>query len=122
VLTVDGVGEWATAIGGKAQGNRIELRREPRFPHSLGLLYSAFTGHLGFRVDSGEYKVMGLAPYDQPVHADLIRQQLLERRSDGSVRLRQEYFLYCHGLRVTIRRFTRLFGIPPRTPESPLLQ
>jgi carbamoyltransferase len=122
VLTVDGVGEWATASWGRAQGNRIELLRELRFPHSLGLLYSAFTGHLGFKVNSGEYKVMGLAPYGQPVHADVIRRHLLDRRSDGSFRLRQEYFQYCHGLRMTNRRFTRLFGIPPRTPESPLLQ
>lgn len=122
VLTVDGVGEWATASWGRAEGNRIELIKELRFPHSLGLLYSAVTGHLGFRVNSGEYKVMGLAPYGQPVHADVIRQHLLDRRSDGSFRLRQEYFQYCHGLRMTNRRFTRLFGIPPRVPESPLLQ
>jgi len=122
VLTVDGVGEWATASWGTAEGNRIQLIRELHFPHSLGLLYSAFTGHLGFRVNSGEYKVMGLAPYGQPVHADIIRQQLLDRRSDGSFRLRQEFFQYCHGLRMTNRQFTRLFGIPPRTPESLLLQ
>ena len=122
VLTVDGVGEWATASWGRCEGNRIELMEELHFPHSLGLLYSAFTGHLGFRVNSGEYKVMGLAPYGKPRWADLIRERLLELRSDGSFRLRQEYFGYCHGLRMTSRRFARLFGIPPRVPESPLLQ
>jgi carbamoyltransferase len=122
VLTVDGVGEWAAASWGRGEGNRIELVEELHFPHSLGLLYSAFTGHLGFRVNSGEYKVMGLAPYGKPVWADLIRERLLELRSDGSFRLRQEYFSYCHGLRMTSRRFARLFGVPPRVPESPLLQ
>lgn len=122
VLTVDGVGEWAAASWGRCEGNRIELMEELHFPHSLGLLYSAFTGHLGFRVNSGEYKVMGLAPYGKPVWAALIRERLLELRSDGSFCLRQEYFRYCQGLRMTSRRFSRLFGIPPRVPESPLLQ
>lgn len=121
VLTVDGVGEWATASWGQANGNRIELIEELRFPHSLGLLYSAFTGYLGFRVNSGEYKVMGLAPYGQPRYADRIR-QLLEVRADGSFRLQQRYFNYCSGLSMTSRQFSRLIGVPPRIPESPLLQ
>lgn len=122
VLTVDGVGEWATASWGMASGNQITLREELRFPHSLGLLYSAFTGHLGFRVNGGEYKLMGLAPYGRPVFADLIRSKLIDSRPDGSFRLRQQYFNYCKGLTMTSPAFARLFGIPPRTPESRLEQ
>jgi carbamoyltransferase len=122
ILTLDGVGEWATAAYGVGRGNRIELTHELRFPHSLGLLYSAFTYFCGFRVNSGEYKLMGLAPYGEPKYADLIRERLIELRPDGSFRLQMEYFNYCAGLTMTSRRFERLFGGPPRRPESPLTE
>ncbi len=121
-LTIDGVGEWATASYGVAFGNTLELRAELRFPHSLGLLYSAFTYFTGFKVNSGEYKLMGLAPYGEPVYADLIRRELLDLRDDGSFRLNMKYFDYCAGLTMTNARFARLFGGPPRTPEAPLTQ
>ncbi len=120
VLTLDGVGEWATATGGTGRGGRIEILEELRFPHSAGLLYSAFTGYLGFRVNSGEYKVMGLAPYGKPRYAGLILDKLLDLREDGSFRLDLSYFDYPHGLRMTSRRFHRLFGGPPRRPDEPL--
>ena len=122
VLTVDGVGEWATASFGMGRGNRIELSHELRFPHSLGLLYSAFTYYCGFRVNSGEYKLMGLAPYGEPRYADLIRERLVDVKPDGSLRLDMSYFRYAHGLRMTSRRFHRLFGGPPRIPDGPLTQ
>jgi carbamoyltransferase len=122
ILTVDGVGEWATATYGVGRGNRLELNEELRFPHSLGLLYAAFTAYTGFRVNSGEYKVMGLAPYGQPVYRDAILKHLLDVKPDGSFRLNQAYFRYCHGLTMTALRFHRLFGGPPRQPESPLRQ
>ena len=122
VLTLDGVGEWATASYGTGQGNRIQLSHELRFPHSLGLLYSAFTYFCGFRVNSGEYKLMGLAPFGEPVYADLIREKLVDIKPDGSFRMDMSYFSYCHGLRMTSRRFDRLFGGPPRRPETPLTQ
>ena len=122
ILTMDGVGEWATASFGVGQGNQIELLNELRFPHSLGLLYSAFTYFTGFRVNSGEYKLMGLAPYGTPKYADLIKSRLLELRADGSFRLNLEYFNYCQGLTMTSRRFHRLFGAEPRRPESPIRQ
>ncbi len=122
IMTLDGVGEWATASFGTGRGNRVELSHELRFPHSLGLLYSAFTYFTGFRVNSGEYKLMGLAPYGEPRYADLIIEKLLDLRADGSFRLNLEYFNYCQGLTMTSKRFDGLFDGPPRQPESPLTQ
>ena len=122
ILTMDGVGEWATAAWGVGRGNRIDLRQELRFPHSLGLLYSAFTYFTGFKVNSGEYKLMGLAPYGEPRYKDLILKHLIDLRDDGSFRMDQSYFNYCQGLAMTSRKFERLFGGPPRRPESPLTQ
>ena len=122
ILTLDGVGEWTTTSWGVGRGNKIELREEIRFPHSLGLLYSAFTYYAGFRVNSGEYKLMGLAPYGKPVFAPLIREYLIEVRDDGSYRLDMHYFNYCQGLTMTNARFHRLFGGPPRKPDSPVTQ
>jgi len=122
ILTVDGVGEWTTATLGVGEGNRLRLLRELRFPHSLGLLYSAFTYYCGFKVNSGEYKLMGLAPYGEPRFADIIRQQLLDMRPDGSFRMNMDFFNYCQGLTMTNERFHRLFGGPPRSPESLLEQ
>jgi len=122
ILTMDGVGEWATTSAALGRENRIEVIREIHFPHSLGLLYSAFTYYCGFRVNSGEYKLMGLAPYGQPKYADLIRQRLVDVKPDGSFRLRMEYFNYCAGLTMTNARFHELFGGPPRAPEDPLDQ
>jgi carbamoyltransferase len=122
LLTVDGVGEWATACIGHGQGHRISLSHEMRFPHSLGLLYSAFTTFCGFKVNSGEYKLMGLAPFGEPRHAGLIMDKLMDLREDGSFRLDLSYFNYCAGLTMTSRKFDRLFGGPPRRPESPLTQ
>ncbi len=122
ILTVDGVGEWATATWGIGQGNRIHLTHEMKFPHSLGMLYSAFTYFCGFKVNSGEYKLMGLAPYGQPQYADLIRDHLLDIKPDGSFRMNMQYFNYCSGLTMTSSRFDQLFGGPPRKPESPLTQ
>jgi carbamoyltransferase len=122
IMTLDGVGEWATASYGVGRGNTIELSHELRFPHSLGLLYSAFTYFTGFKVNSGEYKLMGLAPYGEPRYADLILDKLLDLKEDGSFRLDLEYFNYCQGLTMTSKRFDRLFGGRPRQPESPLTQ
>ena len=122
ILTIDGVGEWETATWGVGQGNRIELQQHLRFPHSLGLLYSAFTAYCGFRVNSGEYKLMGLAPYGKPVYAERIREQLIDVRDDGSFRLDMSYFRFTRGLRMTSRKFHRLFGGPPRQPESELTE
>ncbi len=122
VLTMDGVGEWATASYGVGRGNKLTLNGELRFPHSLGLLYSAFTYYTGFKVNSGEYKVMGLAPYGEPKYKDLILTQLLDLREDGSFRMNMEYFGYGDGLRMTNARFDALFGGPPRAPESKLTQ
>ncbi len=122
VLTLDGVGEWTTASYGVGEGNRVELHKELHFPHSLGLLYSAFTYFCGFRVNSGEYKLMGLAPYGQPIYADLIRSKLLDIKDDGSFRMDMSYFRYCQGLRMTSSKMAALFGGPPRTAESPLTQ
>lgn len=122
VLTIDGVGEWATASIGVGRGNRIELSHEMHFPHSLGLLYSAFTYFCGFKVNSGEYKLMGLAPYGTPRFAAVILEHLVELRPDGSFRLAMEYFNYCAGLTMTSEKFDRLFGGPPRRPESPLTE
>jgi carbamoyltransferase len=120
ILTADGVGEWSTATCGLGRGNRIKLLQELRFPHSLGLLYSAFTTFCGFKVNSGEYKLMGLAPYGEPEYADLIEKHLIDLKDDGSFRMDMSYFNYCQGLTMTSRRFERLFGGPPREPESPL--
>ena len=120
ILTLDGVGEWATATIGAGRGNRIEMLREQRFPHSLGLLYSAFTSFLGFKVNSGEYKLMGLAPYGVPRYADLILAELVDLKEDGSLRLDLSYFPYCHDLRMTSKKLARLFGRPPRRPGDPI--
>jgi carbamoyltransferase len=122
ILTFDGVGEWATTSFGIGQGNRIRLTHELTFPHSLGLLYSAFTYYTGFRVNSGEYKLMGLAPYGEPKYADLIREKLIDIKPDGSFRMDMSYFSYCQGLTMTSDKFHRLFGRRPRAPESPLSQ
>lgn len=122
ILTIDGVGEWATSSIGIGQGNEITLLKELRFPDSLGLLYSAFTYYTGFKVNSGEYKVMGLAPYGEPKYVSLIKDKLLEVRADGSLKMNHEYFSYSQGLRMTNRAFDKLFGGPPRKPESPITQ
>jgi carbamoyltransferase len=122
VLTLDGVGEWSTASYGIGEGNRLSLTHHLKFPHSLGLLYSAFTYYCGFKVNSGEYKLMGLAPYGSPVYADAIYKYLLDLKPDGSFRLDQRYFNYCQGLTMTNRRFHTLFGGPPRSPESRIEQ
>ena len=122
ILTVDGVGEWATASFGVGEGNKITLTHELRFPHSLGLLYSAFTYFCGFRVNSGEYKLMGLAPYGEPRYADLILKHLVDLKPDGSFRMDQSYFGYCDGLTMTSPKFDALFGGPPRKPESAITQ
>jgi carbamoyltransferase len=122
VLTIDGVGEWATASIGFGKGSSLELLKELQWPDSLGLLYSAFTYHTGFRVNSGEYKVMGLAPYGRPKYVDAIYANLLDLREDGSFRLNQKYFNYLSGLTMTSDAFSELFGGPPRVPESPLTQ
>jgi carbamoyltransferase len=122
IVTMDGVGEWATASYGVGRGNRIELSHELHFPHSLGLLYSAFTYFTGFRVNSGEYKLMGLAPYGEPRYKELILDKLLDLKEDGSFRMDMSYFNYCQGLTMTGRRFHQLFGGPPRKPEGELTQ
>jgi carbamoyltransferase len=122
ILTLDGVGEWSTATLGWGRGNRLEVTHEVRFPHSLGLLYSAFTQYLGFRVNSGEYKVMGLAPYGEPRFKQQIYEHLIHARNDGSFWMDQSYFNYCAGMTMTSKRFHRLFGAPPRRPESMLTQ
>ena len=122
ILTLDGVGEWATASLGYGRDNRVTLTDELRFPHSLGLLYSDFTYFCGFRVNSGEYKLMGLAPYGEPVYAETIREKLIDLKEDGSFRMDMSYFNYCQGLVMTSRKFARLFGGPPRRPEEPLTQ
>jgi carbamoyltransferase len=122
ILTLDGVGEWSTATWGTGRGHRIELREEMRFPHSPGLLYSAFTGYCGFRVNSGEYKLMGLAPYGEPRFADLILDRVVRLHDDGSFWLDQRYFRYCHGLTMTSSAFHALFGGPPRAAEGPITE
>ncbi len=122
ILTVDGVGEWATVTAGVGHGNSIELIYEIHFPHSLGLLYSAFTYYTGFRVNSGEYKVMGLAPYGEPKYVDLIYEHLIDLKEDGSFTLNMDYFNYCTGLTMTNGNFHDLFGGSPRRPESPVTQ
>lgn len=118
ILTVDGVGEWATASYGVGKDNDIRIIAELQFPHSLGLLYAAFTYYIGFKVNSGEYKLMGLAPYGEPVYADIIRKELIDIKADGSFRLNMSYFNYCTGLTMTNKKFHKLFGGPPRKPDS----
>jgi carbamoyltransferase len=122
VLTLDGVGEWATTSLAIGRGAELEILREIHFPHSLGLLYSAFTYYTGFKVNSGEYKVMGLAPYGVPKYRDLILEHLIDVKDDGSFRLDMRYFDYCTGLTMTSERFHELFGGPPRKPESLVTQ
>lgn len=122
VITLDGVGEWTTASWGVGDGNQLTLHQEIQFPHSLGLLYSAFTYYTGFRVNSGEYKVMGLAPYGEPKYAKLIMDHLIDLKEDGSFWIDQSYFDYSAGLRMTNEKFHKLFGAPPRKPESPVTQ
>jgi carbamoyltransferase len=122
ILTTDGVGEWATAAYGVGQGTAIELTHEIHFPHSLGLLYSAFTYYTGFKVNSGEYKVMGLAPYGEPRYVDVILDELIDLKEDGSFKLNMQYFNYLDGLTMTNEAFHNLFGGPPREPETLLTQ
>ncbi len=122
ILTIDGVGEWTTTSYGVGKGNRIELLADLRFPHSLGLLYSAFTYFTGFKVNSGEYKLMGLAPYGEPKYVDLILDKLIDLKEDGSFKMNMEYFGYCAGLRMTNKKFASLFGGPERQPESKITQ
>jgi len=121
-LTVDGVGEWTTSSYGVGQGNQVEIIADIQFPHSLGLLYSAFTYYTGFKVNSGEYKIMGLAPYGEPKYKDLIYQELIDVKPDGSFVMNMDYFNYCAGLTMTNSKFSKLFGGPPRKPESKLTQ
>ncbi len=122
ILTIDGVGEWSTVTWGVGTGNKMQLKEELRFPHSLGLLYSAFTYYTGFKVNSGEYKVMGLAPYGEPKYVDLIYKHLIDLKEDGSFRLDMNYFNYCQGLTMTNEKFDEVFGGPARKPESKLSQ
>jgi carbamoyltransferase len=122
ILTLDGVGEWSTTCFGVGRGNSIELLQEIRFPHSLGLLYSAFTYYTGFRVNSGEYKVMGLAPYGEPKFKKLILEHVIDLKADGSFSMDMSYFNFCQGLTMTSEKFHRLFGGPPRHPETLLTQ
>jgi len=121
-LTIDGVGEWATTSYGVGEGNRLTMAGEIHFPHSLGLLYSAFTYYTGFKVNSGEYKVMGLAPYGEPKYVQTILDELIDLRDDGSFQMNMKYFNYCAGLTMTNGHFDTLFGGPPRKPESQLTQ
>jgi len=121
-VTLDGVGEWTTTSYGVGKDNNIQILAEIHFPHSLGLLYSAFTYHTGFKVNSGEYKLMGLAPYGEPKYKDLILNELMDLKEDGSFKLNMEYFNYCAGLTMTNKEFDRLFDKAPRKPESPLSQ
>jgi carbamoyltransferase len=122
ILTLDGVGEWATASCGIGRGNRIQVTHELHFPHSLGLLYTAFTYYCGFKANSGEYKLMGLAPYGEPTYRDFILQKMLDLKPDGSFRMDMSYFNYCQGLTMTSRKFHETFGGPPRRPETKLTQ
>jgi carbamoyltransferase len=122
ILTIDAVGEWATTTIGRGRGNTIELLKELRFPHSLGMLYSAFTDYCGFRINSGEYKLMGLAPYGQPIYAETIFRELLDLKADGSFWMNLDYFNFLRGTTMTNGRFHRLFGGPPRRPEEAIVQ
>ena len=118
VLTADGVGEWATTTVAIAENNKLEIKKEIRFPHSLGLLYSAFTYYTGFKVNGGEYKLMGLAPYGEPKYKNIIYDKLIDVKDDGSFSLNQEYFNYCTGLTMTNLKFDKLFGQPVRDPNK----
>src|SRR6202140_4467209 len=122
VLTMDGVGEWATTSVGIGRGNDLAIFKELHFPHSIGLLYSAFTYYTGFRVNSGEYKLMGLAPYGEPKYTQLILDHLIDLKEDGTFRLNMTYFNYTTGLTMTNAKFDALFDGPPRQPESPVTQ
>ena len=122
IITMDGVGEWATASWGQGKGNKIEIDSEMHFPHSPGLLYTAFTYYTGFKVNSGEYKVMGLAPYGEPKYVQTILNEVMDLKEDGSFRLNMKYFNYCQGLTMTSEKFHNLFGGPPRQPEGKLTQ
>ena len=122
VITLDGVGEWATSTYGVGEGNRVRILKQIDFPHSLGLLYSAFTYFTGFKVNSGEYKLMGLAPYGEPRFVDTIKKELIDVKPDGSYRLNMDYFAYCAGRRMTNAKFARLFRGPPRKPETKITQ
>src|SRR6059036_490556 len=122
VLTMDGVGEWATSSYGIGKGNDLQLLAELHYPHSLGMLYTAFTYYTGFRVNSGEYKLMGLAPYGEPKYTDVILRELIDLKEDGSFRLNMKYFNYAVGLTMTNDAFAKLFGRGPRKPESKLTQ
>lgn len=121
-LTMDGVGEWGTTSLGVGRGNNIEMMYYLRFPHSLGLLYSTFTYYVGFKVNSGEYKLMGLAPYGKPKYVDLIFNALIDLKEDGSFKLNLKYFGYCNGLKMTNWRFEKLFAEPPQKPETRITQ
>jgi carbamoyltransferase len=120
VLTMDGVGEWATTSAAIGRGNQLEMIKEIHFPHSLGFLYSAFAFYIGFKVNSGEYKLMGIAPYGEPRYRDLILKHLIDLKPDGTFRLDQHYFDYCTGLKMTHQRFHKIFGAPARQPDEPL--
>jgi carbamoyltransferase len=122
IICFDGVGEWATTTWGVGKGNKVEIKQQISFPHSLGLLYSAFTYYTGFKVNSGEYKVMGLAPYGEPKYAELIMDELIDLKEDGSFRMNMDCFNYCQGLTMTNGRFSKLFGGSPRKPEERLTQ
>ena len=122
ILTIDGVGEWATSTYGIGKGNNIKIIQESRYPNSLGILYSAFTFYTGFKINSGEYKLMGLAPYGKPIYSDLIKEKLLHIHNDGTIVLNQKYFDYAHSLHTINREFENLFGQPARKPESPVTQ
>src|SRR5215469_3469828 len=122
VLTMDGVGEWATTSAAVGKGNHLQVYKEIHFPHSLGFLYSAFTYYTGFKVNSGEYKLMGLAPYGEPKYTQKVLEHLVDVKADGSFRLDQTYFNYCTGLTMTNSRFDDLFGGRPRKPDEPLMQ
>lgn len=122
ILTVDGVGEWTTTSYGIGKDNKVEIKADTRFPHSLGLLYAAFTYYCGFKVNSGEYKLMGLAPYGEPKYVDLIRDNLIDIKEDGSFKINTEYFDYPVGLRMTNSKFHKLFGAPPQKPEATMTQ
>ena len=121
ILTLDGVGEWATTTVAIGKNNNLKILKEIHFPHSLGLLYSAFTYYLGFKVNSGEYKVMGLAPYGVPKYKDTIMQELIDLKKDGSFRLNMKYFEYTTGLEMINKKFSKLFGHPVRNPKKDLL-
>ena len=122
IICFDGVGEWATTTWGVGKGNRVEIKQQILFPHSLGLLYSAFTYYTGFKINSGEYKVMGLAPYGEPKYVDVILEEIIDVKDDGSFRMNMDYFNYCQGLTMTNKKFDKLFGGPPRKPEKELTQ